>query len=354
MAKATITGWGMYVPPAVLSNADLETVMDTSDEWITTRTGIKERHISHLDTSQMGAIAGRRALAAAGLEPTDIDLIVVATCTPDRLLPSAAAVVQSRIGAPQAGAFDVNAACAGFVYGLSVGAAMIQAGSFRKVLLVGSERLSPWLDFRYRDTAVLFGDGAGAVVLEASDAGDGVLSVNLSADGTLGDILTVAGSGSAIADDSDGSQYVSMDGREVFRRAVVLMGEAAERSIKDAGLTLDDVDLLIPHQANSRIIDATARRMELQSSQVFVNIESYGNTSAASIPIALCEALEMGRVRPGDTIVFTALGGGLSWGAATLKWGERVAPLGTADIDAPTTSATGLELLQAHSGGPAS
>ncbi len=345
MRRATITGWGKCTPPAVLTNEDLEAVMDTSDEWITTRTGIKERRITHTETSDMAAVAGLHALAAAGIEPADIDLLILATCTPDRLIPSAASFVQAKVGAVNAACLDVNAACSGFVYGLSLANGMIATGAANRVLLIGAEKLSTLLDVADRSTAVLFGDGAGAVVLEAAGDGEGVLALNLGTDGRLANILTVTGFGTEELGEIASEYTLFMDGAEVFRNAVKQMGEAAARAVADAGLTLDEVDLLIPHQANTRIIDATARRMKMPPEKVFVNITGYGNTSAASIPIALAEALESNLVRPGAVIVFVAFGGGLTWGAACLRFGERVTPSGTSDARLPATDKTGLELL---------
>ncbi len=346
MRHAVITGWGKCVPPATLSNADLEQLTETSDEWITTRTGIKERRISHLETSDMATVAAQHALAAAALEPTDIDLVIAATCTPDRMVPSAAAVIQHKLGATNAGAMDLNAACSGFIYALSVGENMIRAGGAERVLVIGAEKLHPWLNFTERSTAVLFGDGAGAVVLEPSDGEAGLLSFELGSDGSLSEILCVGNTGSEGDITDHGPPDLFMDGPEVFRRAVTVMGDASAHVIEKAGLTLDDVDLLIPHQANVRIIDATARRLKLNPEQVYVNIASYGNTSAATIPIALTEALEAGRISPGDTIVFAAFGGGLSWAAGVYRWGERVEPLGTSDAALPPTEKTGIDLLQ--------
>jgi 3-oxoacyl-[acyl-carrier-protein] synthase-3 len=350
MRRATITGWGTCVPPAVLTNADLEQAIDTTDDWITTRTGIKERRISHVETSEMGAVAGAHALAAAGLEPTDIDLILVATCSPDRLIPAAAAFLQHRLGAVNAAVMDLNAACSGFVYSLNVASSMISAGTAQRVLLVGVEKLSAYLDLEDRSTAVLFGDGAGAVVLEPATGDEGVLSTNWGSDGSLAQALTVEASGTE-EHEAGARRAVVMDGKEIFRNAVVMMGEAAARSVEDAGLKLTDVDVLIPHQANTRIIDATARRMDLPLEKVFSNIASYGNTSAASIPIALAEALAEGRIRPGDIVTFVAFGGGLTWGAATLRWGSRVTPIGTSDaaIGPPTESAIDLVRRRQHS-----
>lgn len=343
--RATITGWGSCIPPGVLTNHDLESVMDTTDEWITTRTGIKERRITHTETSDMAAVAAARALAAAGVGPEEIDLLVLATCTPDRLIPSAASYVQPRIGVTNAACLDINAACSGFIYGLSIANAMVATGAARKVLLIGAEKLSTLLDVNDRSTAVLFGDGAGAVVLEESQGDDGVLSLNIGTDGTLADKLTVSGFATEALGPLNEEFSLTMDGREIFRNAVVQMGEAAARAVADAGLGLDDVDLLIPHQANTRIIDATARRMDLPAEKVFVNIASYGNTSAASIPIALTEALEMGRIGPGDDVVFVAFGGGLTWGAACVRFGDRVTPIATSDAELPPTQKSGLELL---------
>ena len=346
MRHAMITGWGKYVPPAVLANSDLEKVTETSDEWITSRTGIKERRVSHVKQSDMAMVAGARAISAAGLAAIDIDLIINATCTPDRLIPAAASVIQDKLGATNAGALDMNAACSGFIYALTVGDQMIKSGAMQRVLVIGAEKLTPWLDFTDRGTAVLFGDGAGAVVLEATEEEAGLLSFELGSDGSQADILCVSHSGSEDPPQHDNLPLLRMDGPEVFRQAVISMGDASVRVVEKAGMTLDDVDLLIPHQANVRIIDATARRLKLNPEQVFVNIASYGNTSAATIPIALTEALEEGKIKPGANLVFAAFGGGVTWGAGVVKWGKRVTPLAESDVTLPGTDATGLELLQ--------
>lgn len=348
MRYAEVTGWGKALPPAVLTNDDIATVVDTSDEWITTRSGIKERRISHVETSDMAAIAARRALAAAGKDPEDVDLIILATCTADTLLPSAAALVQAKIGATRAGAFDLNAACSGWVYAMVVGTNMIRAGTNQTVLVIGAEKLHYILDFSDRSTCVLFGDGAGAVVLEATDEPVGILSSDLAMDGTAGDLLTVQAWGASgnPGEFPPEGMGVHMDGREVFRRAVTMMVESSAKVVDEAGLTLDDIDLFIPHQANVRIIDAAARRLELPLEKAFVNIAGYGNTSAATIPIALTEAVEEGRIAPGDNLLFTAFGSGLSWGSVVLKWGARVEPLGTSDADFPDTDLTALEMLK--------
>lgn len=348
MPNAHITGWGKCMPPNVLTNHDLEQLVDTSDEWITTRTGIKERRISHVEASDMAAVAGLRALAAAGKTAEDVDLLLVATCSGDSIIPSTASAVQRKMAAWNSAAMDLNAACSGFVYGMVVGTSMIRAGLNKTVLLIGTEKLHFVMDFTDRATCVLFGDGAGAVVLEPTTADFGVLASDLGMDGSVGHILEVPVDGT-FGDRcpvDPAKSGVSMEGQEVFRRAVTKMGESSKISLEKAGLSLDDVALLIPHQANVRIIDATARRLGLDESKVFVNIHSYGNTSAATIPVALTEALEQGRIQPGDNIVFAAFGGGLSWGSAVHRWGPRVDPLGESDAELPPTDLTTMDLLQ--------
>ncbi|MGH8913586.1 MAG: beta-ketoacyl-ACP synthase III [Acidimicrobiia bacterium] len=348
MRNAEITGWGKCMPPNVLTNHDLEQLVDTSDEWITTRTGIKERRISHVEASELAAVAGLRALAAAGKSVNDVDLLLIATCSGDSIIPSTASVVQKHMGAWNSAALDLNAACSGFVYGLVVGTNMIRGGTNNTVLLIGTEKLHHVTDFTDRATCVLFGDGAGAVVLEATDEPVGMLSSELGMDGSVGHILAVGRDGTAgDRGPLDPRQSaIRMEGPDVFRRAVTTMSDSAARAIKDAGLSLEDIDLLIPHQANIRIIDATSRRLGIDDDKVFVNIESYGNTSAATIPVALTEALEQGRIKPGDNIAFTAFGGGLSWGSAIFRWGARVERLGESDAELPPSDQTTMELLQ--------
>ncbi|MGQ0849067.1 MAG: beta-ketoacyl-ACP synthase III [Actinomycetota bacterium] len=349
MAKgAMITGWGKCLPDAVLTNHDLEQIVDTSDEWITTRTGIKERRISHVEVSDMAAVASQHALAAAGKTAGDVDLIVLGTCTGDSLIPSAASLLQAKLGAVNAAAFDLNAACSGFVYSLVVASNMVKAGAYHTVLVIGAEKLHYHLDFTDRSTCVLFGDGAGAVVVEPTDDDVGLLASELGLDGTVAGILAIPEHGTkgdrTMPDPK--SSGIQMDGPEVFRRAVTTMGDASVRVLEKAGLVLEEVDLLVPHQANVRIIDATARRLRLDPAKVFVNIESYGNTSAATIPVAIAEALEAGRIKPGDNIVLTAFGAGLTWGAAVLRWGDRVEPIRTSDAHLPPNPRTTMELLQ--------
>lgn len=347
MRHAAIIGWGEYTPPAVLSNEDLASVIETSDDWITTRTGIKERRISHVTTAEMATGAARKALAAADLDAADMDLIVVATCSPDRAVPSVAAYVQRKLGGLGA-TMDLNAACSGFVYSLSVANGMIAAGTINRALVIGAERLSSFLDLNDRTTAVLFGDGAGAVVVEATEGPEGLLSSNLHSDGSLTEILTIRGSGTEVIFDSTVPTTVEMEGREIFRHAVTRMGEGAVVALENAGVAIGEIDVLISHQANIRIIDAMARRLKVDSDHVYTNIHAYGNTSAASIPIALSEALDQGVIKPGDLVAMVAFGGGLTWGAAVIRWGERTERLGEADAGIPGTDKTGLELLAAR------
>jgi 3-oxoacyl-[acyl-carrier-protein] synthase-3 len=349
MRKATITGWGRCTPELVLTNDDLASVMDTSDEWITSRSGIKERRVAHVENSDMATIAGKRALAAAGLEAADVDYVLVATCTADRAIPSSACNVQAKLGAVNASAVDANAGCTGFIYGLNLARGLIATGAAERILLIGSEKISPYLDFEERSTAVLFGDGAGAVVLEPATADEGILAMTQGSDGTLSDVLTSTGVGTEFIGVPSPIRIV-MDGPTLFKKAVIEMGEAASTVVAEAGWALDDVDLLIPHQANTRIIDATVRRLGFDEAKVFTNIASYGNTSAASIPIALSEALDEGRIAPGANVVFVAFGAGLTWGAAAVKWGDRVERIGTSDAELPPAEQTALEILKERQG----
>lgn len=325
MRYAAVTGWGMYVPDRVVTNDDLAQFVDTSDEWIRTRTGIAERRLADpTETSvSMAVAASRRALDVAGLDPAELDLVITATYTPDQYMPSVASLVQNEIGAVRAGAFDLNAACSGFVYALATGTQFIQSGVMQNVLVVGADLVSRFLDFTDRRTCVLFGDGAGAVVLQASDQPSGMLSMELGSDGSAGHHLTLGNPDRYVG--LNGAHtieraFMEMNGSEVFRFAVKVMGEAAEIAVQRAGLTYDDIDLLVPHQANLRIINAAARRLELPREKVWVNVERYGNTSAASIPICLVEAEEAGKLKPGMNIVVVAFGGGLTWAAGVVHW----------------------------------
>ncbi|HEU5421926.1 MAG TPA: beta-ketoacyl-ACP synthase III [Nitrolancea sp.] len=329
MPNAAITGWGMYVPERVLANAELERLVDTSDDWIVSRTGIRERRLATATdtTVSMALHASRQALAVAGVAPSAIDLIIFATDTPDKLMPASGSLLQAELGATGAGAFDLDAACSGFGYGLSVGTQFIQSGVFRTVLVVGSDTLTRYIDFRDRGTCILFGDGAGAVVLQASTADEGVLSTVLGSDGRGAEHLYVDGVCTGMVPngthDSMPRPYMKMNGGEVFRFAVKVMGEAAIQAVERAGLGLSDIDLFIPHQANERIINASARRLDLPREKVWCNLDRYGNTSAASVPISVAEAAECGALRPGMNVVLVAFGAGLSWAANVVRWGAR-------------------------------
>lgn len=327
MPRAAITGWGMYVPERVLSNADLSHMVDTNDEWIVSRTGIRERRIAgDRDTVTSASVASARlACERAGLDPVDLDLIVVGTFTADQYMPSIACQVQNRIGARFAAAFDLNAACTSFVYAIATASQFIESGLYKRVLVVGTDINSRFLDYTDRGTCVLFGDGSGAVVLEASDADEGVLSIALGADGSAGHHLTLGDPESIVALNGARTMerpFMKMNGPEVYRFAVKVMGEVAAEAITRAGLTFDDVDLLVPHQANLRIIDAAAKRLELPRDRVWVNVHDYGNTSSASVPIGLVEAFEAGAIRDGMNVVVVAFGGGLTWAAGVIRWGS--------------------------------
>jgi 3-oxoacyl-[acyl-carrier-protein] synthase-3 len=325
MKKVGIIGVGEYLPKKILTNADLEKMVDTSNEWITTRTGIKERRIAASDepTSVLAIKAAREALKDAKLEPKDLDLIIVATITPDMPFPAVASIVQNELGASKAAAFDVSAACAGFVYGLSVAHQFIATGTYKKALVVGAEKLSSVTDWKDRNTCVLFGDGAGACVFGEVASG-GIISTYLGCDGSNLELLNLPGGGSrhpASQDTIDKRMhYIRMEGNEVFKIAVRTMTEAAETVLKQAGLKFSDIDLIIPHQANSRIILAVAKRLGLPEEKIYLNIEKYGNMSSASTVTALVEAVKEGKVKRGDTILLDCFGAGLVWGASVIKW----------------------------------
>ncbi len=325
---AQITGWGMYVPERVLTNDDLARVVDTSDEWIVSRTGIRERRIvadERETTGTMAIRAARAALRVANLAPSQLDLVIVATTMPDYAFPATACLVQDALGASNAGAFDLGAACSGFVYALSLAASFIRSGNADHALVIGSETLSRFVDWTDRNTCVLFGDGAGAVVLSATREPCGVLASVLGSDGSGGDLLIVPAGGSRAPAShetvSSGGHFARMNEREVFRFASTVMPKATETVVRKAGWQLTDVGLVIPHQANIRIIEAAIRRLGLPPERFFVNLDRYGNTSAASIPIALCEAVSQGRVNRGDKLVFVSFGAGLTWAAVAIEWG---------------------------------
>lgn len=350
MLHAEITGWGKCVPPAVLSNEDLTTFMDTSDEWITSRTGIKERRICHCNFSDMAIVAARRALAAADLDPMELDLILLGSLTMDSLCPNTASLVQDAIGARRAASIDINSACTGFLYGLHIGTNLVRTGAHKKVLVLGGEFISHYMNWSRRDVAVLFGDACGAVVIEASEKPVGLISARIGCEADAKYAIQITNLGSSYSRLSEEFLYVgwNFEGQEVFKRAVKSMSQACQDVLADAGLSVDDVNLVVPHQANKRILDALAKRVGIEEDRVFVNVHKYGNTSAGTIPVALTEALEEGRVKPGDYILSASFGAGLTWGAALIRWGDRVTPLAESDADLPPCNQTALEILQPH------
>jgi len=323
---AHVTGWGRYAPAQVLTNADLERMVDTNDEWIRTRTGIRERRVAaaHETTASMGAVAALRAIRTAGIDPDDVDLILLATLTPDYWMPSTAALVKEAIGNTKAAAFDVMAACSGFVYAFSTAQAYINAGLAQHVVVIGAELLTRFLDYTDRSTCILFGDGAGAVVLSASEQPGGALGIELTTDPQGAYMIWLPAGGAKAPPSADtiarGEHYVRMEGNATYRFATKTMATTALESIRRSGLTPDDIDLFIPHQANIRIIEAVAKGLDLPMDRIFVNLDRYGNTSAASVPIALAEAVNEGRVQVGDNVTMVAFGAGFTSGAVTVEW----------------------------------
>ncbi|MCM3130332.1 MULTISPECIES: beta-ketoacyl-ACP synthase III [unclassified Paenibacillus] len=321
-----VIGTGKYVPEQILTNHDMEKMMETSDEWIVSRTGIRERHIAAPEeaTSDLAYEAAKAAAASAGISPSDIELIIVATITPDSAFPSTACILQDKLGAKGAAAFDLSAACSGFVYGLATATSFIQTGMYNNALVIGVDCLSRITDYTDRNTAVLFGDGAGAVILGEVPEGRGFKSFDLGAEGAGGPLLNIQAGGSRLPASettlANKQHYIYMNGREVFKFAVRVMGTATIDVLEKAGLTKEDVDLFIPHQANIRIIQSAMQRLELPEDKVVINVDKYANTSAASIPLALVEAAEEGRMKAGDTILMVGFGGGLTWGASVLVW----------------------------------
>lgn len=309
--NAGIIGIGRYLPEKILTNHDLEKMMDTSDEWIRTRTGIEERRIAddQTDSSDMAFEAAQKAIADAGISPEDIDMIVTATVTPDTPFPSVSCMLQDRLGAKKAAAMDVSAACAGFIYGMITAKNFIETNAYKYILVVGVEKLSKITDWKDRNTAVLFGDGAGAVVMGPVSEGRGILSFELGADGSGGKYLYQ-------------DKYIMMNGREVFKFAVRQMGESSVNVLEKAGLSKEDVSIFIPHQANIRIMESARQRLELPPEKMSKTIHKYGNTSSASIPISIVEELEAGKIKDDDVIVMVGFGGGLTWGALALRWGR--------------------------------
>ena len=325
-AMVEIVGTGSSAPEKVLTNFDLEKMVDTSDEWIRTRTGIRERRVADKETatSDMAAQAARRALEDAGMGAEELEMIIVGTVTPDMNFPSTACLVQDKIGAKRAAVLDISAGCSGFIYGLSLARGLIDIGEYSTVLVIGAETLTKILDWEDRNTCVLFGDGAGAAILHTGDKGRGILATYLGGDGSLGTLLALPAGGSRLPAShqtvEERLHYIKMAGNEVFKSAVRAMGNSAIVALEKAGLSNQDVDLLIPHQANLRIIQATAKRIDLPMEKVYVNLDRYGNTSAASIPIALDEARRSGLIKKGDISLLVAFGAGFTWGSVVIKW----------------------------------
>jgi 3-oxoacyl-[acyl-carrier-protein] synthase-3 len=347
MTYAAITGWGACLPPAILTNQDLSTFLDTSDEWITSRTGMHERRISHVTAGELAAVAAERALACAGLAAEDVDLIIYGGTSNDELCPNSASGVQVMLGATRAASIDLNTACTSFCYGLATATSMIRTGIVRNAVVIGVELISRYLDWSNRNVAVLFGDGAAAVVLQATAAEEGMLGAVLGCDAEARQSLRVRGVGCAYAglDISFGDTIWDFDGPPIFKRAVQAMSDASVRVLHEAGMTPDEVDLVVPHQANLRIIESVAKFAGIPMDKVIVTVQKYGNMSAATVPVALVEALEDGRVKPGSTILIPAFGGGLTYCALLVRWGERVTPLSASDAELPPCTATALELV---------
>lgn len=330
LKHAHIVGWGRYLPDRTVTNDELSHILDTSDEWIFQRTGIHQRHIAaaHETTATMAFEAAARALAVADLPPSQIDLIIVATSTPEYMFPSTACLVQDYLGATRAGAFDLSAACSGFIYGLQMASQSIATGSVRTAIVIGAETMSRVLDWNDRSTCVLFGDGAGAVVLKGSSVPGGVMATTLRSDGSGADLLCLPAvyhnpvpiAGAEFSSNGHHKNIIDMDGRQVYRFATNVIASSIEEVLKQAELTTDELALIIPHQANVRIIETAAKKLKLPLDKFYLNVEQTGNTSAASIPIALCDAVDEGRLKPDDNIAFVGFGGGLTWGASLVKW----------------------------------
>lgn len=344
---AAITGWGEALPPAILTNDDLSTFLDTSDEWITQRTGMKERRISHVSAGELATVAASRALACAGLAAADLDLIIYGGCSNEETVPNSASGVQFALGATHAAAMDLNTACTSFLYGLSAATSMIQTGVVRNAVVIGVELISRYLDWSNRNVAVLFGDGAAAVVLQASDNEEGVIGTVLGCDAEARQSLRVRGMGCCYTGHNItfGDMLWDFDGPVIFKRAVKAMSEASTRVMRENGVTADDIDLVIPHQANLRIIESVAKHAGVPMERVMVTVHKYGNMSTATVPVSLVDALREERVTPGSLLLMPAFGGGLTYCSLLVRWGQRVTPLGESTMTLPPCDKTALELV---------
>lgn len=350
MRHAAITGWGKCMPPAVLTNADLASLMETDDEWITTRTGIHERRVSHVSALELAHVASARALACAGIAASEVELIVYGSCSNDEQIPNTASGLQLLLGCDNAAAMDVNTACTSFLFGLSSASALIRTGAVKCALVVGVELISPFMDWRNRNVAVLFGDGAAAVVLRASDAEEGVLAEKLGCYADARGALRVRGAGLIYANGTItyGDTQWDFDGQEIFKRAVTGMTHAASDVLAKCGHSVDEVDVVVPHQANLRIIESVAKRLGAPMDKVFVTVARYGNMSAATVPVALVEALEEERIAPRALVLTPAFGGGLTWCAQLIRWGERTTPIDTSTLDLRPCERSALDIVRAH------
>jgi 3-oxoacyl-[acyl-carrier-protein] synthase-3 len=344
---AAITGWGKCMPPAVLSNDDLSTFLDTSDEWITSRTGMKERRVSHVGAIELSTVAASRALACAGLDAADVDLIIYGGVSNDELVPNSASGVQIALGATRAASIDLNTACTSFCYGLATATAMIRTGMVRNAIVIGVELISRYMDWSNRNVAVLFGDGAAAVVLQASEEPCGMIGSVLGCDAEGRQTLRVRGFGCTYAnrDVNFGDTLWDFDGQAIFKRAVHAMAEASKQVMAQCGVTAEEIDLVVPHQANLRIIESVAKYAGVPMEKVIVTVPRYGNMSAATVPVALVEALEAGRVRPGGLLLMPAFGGGLTYCSLLVRWGARVTPLGESAAALPPLTRTALDMV---------
>jgi 3-oxoacyl-[acyl-carrier-protein] synthase III len=347
VTHAAIVGWGKCLPPSILTNQDLATFLPTDDAWITSRTGMKERRISHVPGMELAITAAHRAIACAGMRGADIELVIYGSCSNDETVPNSASGVQQRIGAVNAASFDVNTACTSFMYGLSIGSAMIKSGIVKNALVIGVELISQYMDWDDRNVAVLFGDGAAAMVLQASDQESGVMAEKLQCYADARQILRVRGMGTMYA--NLGVQFGitkwDFDGQEIFRKAVQGMSDASLDVMRRCKVTMDDIALVVPHQANLRIIDAVAKRAGAGPDKLFLTVQKYGNMSSATAPVALVEAVEEGRVPPGGLVLMPAFGGGLTLSAHLIRWGDRVTPLQISDAELPPCTKTALELV---------
>jgi 3-oxoacyl-[acyl-carrier-protein] synthase III len=347
VTHAAIVGWGKCLPPSILSNQDLATFLPTDDAWITSRTGMKERRISHVPGMELAITASKRAIACAGMRGEDVELVIYGSCSNDETVPNSASGVQQRIGATHAASFDINTACTSFMYGLSIGTSMIKSGVVRNALIIGVELISQYMDWDDRNVAVLFGDGAAAMVLKASAEATGVIAEKLQCNADSRQILRVRGMGTMYANlgVQFGQTQWDFDGQEIFRKAVQGMSEASLDVMQRAGVTMEDIALVVPHQANLRIIDAVAKRAGAGPDKLFLTVQKYGNMSSATAPVALVEAVEEGRVPPGGLVLMPAFGGGLTLSAHLLRWGERTTPLQHCDAELKPCSMTALEIV---------